>query len=445
MKIWISIFLFFNPLAFANVGEFYGLGSRNTSLSSATIAGRAGAFSGYINPAQVADQENKRLSFAMGVMYAKPAFKSIDDPVVKENDVNSDTTQYGSVNTSYPETFGQVFGLTAVLFPEWHNLSVGLVSYLPIENNLNIDTTDPYLPEYILYRTRTQRPQVDLAMGAQVSKGFLVGGGVEWGFSMTTRTDLFIQTDQSKSSSMRVSSSVKSKFRPYFGLLKKISDDHQSALGLVFRFPLKSPAYFEVDSGARALSGGPAALNFNYSATSTLQYDPLSVEFGLMTKVTSHSISFLQLEYQRWSQYQASAIEIKSCESRACGVVISNSSNPSATFRDIYIPKLGHEIFLNDDQKIRFGYSYRMGVIKEISTGENNQIDPNKHLVNLGFGQNWKNFLKSNLPVTMDVNFSLHYLESQSVKKASDSNIGSPGYDVGGFIYGGGVTFGLEI
>jgi hypothetical protein len=102
---------------------------------------------------------------------------------------------------------------------------------------------------------------------------------------------------------------------------------------------------------------------------------------------------------------------------------------------------------------LRFGYSYRPSILASIPVNAGNYVDPSKHIVDLGFGWNFRHFLGYDIPTHLDFNLSLQHLITQHIEKtagdetgaAGDSKIGSPEYNAGGNIYGGGVSLSMEL
>lgn len=313
---------------------------------------------------------------------------------------------------------------------------------------LYLDTGEAFLPEYALYRSRTQRPQLDLAVAANFSPWFSAGAGIHIAFALSNQADLFVPSSSSKSSSMRVRSSMKPKAGPYLGFLlappAATGSESSWSIGTVIRFPISSPVYFDVNSGAQQIFGA-AAIDFNLSATSILQYDPLTIELGTSVKLADRLRSFFQIEFQRWSQYQAPAIQITACKNKPCGLQVADSKNPSPEMKDIWVPKIAQEYAFNSVTTLRAGYSFRPSAVRGPSTGSSNLIDPPKHTFSLGVGFQFKTLLGRNIPCRLDLHAMYQSLVTQRISKTSETEIGAPGYSAGGKIYGGGVSLSLEL
>jgi hypothetical protein len=442
--------------ASANVGETFGFGARIMSLGGAGVAGGTESYSAYHNPAAlgIGMGPDKRLLFSYGLMSMTPNFLPINNVVtsnsfIADNQVGSPTM--GDVNTaSYRATLGQEVGLSYQILPEFYKLTVGIATFLPLNQLAYMDTGEAYQPEYVLYRSRTQRPQVDLGLGAELGNGISVGFGLHFAFSLTADAAVFINTKANSASSMKFASSVKPKVSPYLGFLYSPPESSSYSLGAVIRFPAASDATMALKSGAQVI-GPVGAVDFNFTATSAIYYDPWTLELGGSWEHLGFARAYAQLDYQIWSQFQPPALLVKQGELTPPSTQITPGAVPILPYVNIVIPRIGEEISLNDVSTVRLGYAYRPSFLADVSSGAGNYLDPPKHMVSLGLGLNYKRFLVFETATRLDFNLSYHALVSQHITKTAgneagdlaDKKIGSPGYDAGGNVLGGGVTLSL--
>ncbi len=448
----------------ANVGEMFGFGARMSALGGAGVADGLDSFTAYYNPAGLSLDSDKRLLFSWGIVLMQPSFNPISN-VVTQNNFNADTPpnspSYSDVdNSSYRNTFGQEIGLSYRLTDGKYNPTAGLVLFLPLDQVAFFDTGESYVPEYVLYRSRTQRPQIEIGGGVKVGRGFHLGAGVHFGFSLTSNASVFINTKSNTTSSMRFLSTFKTKASPYLGLLFTPEEAPKYSLGAVFRFPVSSDNTMTLNTAARAF-GDLAAIDFNFNAFSTLFYDPMSLELGGKWQHAERARLLAQLDYQFWSSFQPPALQIQQPQTTMCDppgacspstIQISPTILPSVKYVNILIPRVGEEIQISNVSTFRMGYAYRPSILAEIPNGSGNYLDPPKHMFNLGWGLSYKHFLGYPLATRIDFNLSYQALVTQYVTKATDNlneagqegyRIGYPGYNVGGSIYGGGITLAL--
>jgi hypothetical protein len=443
--------------ASANLGETFGFGSRTMSLGGAGVAGGTESYSAYHNPAALGAgaETGKRLLFSYGLVSMTPSFLPITSVItsnsfIGDNQVGSPTV--GNVDTtSYRATLGQEIGISYQLAPETYKLTIGIATFLPLSQLAYMDTGEAYQPEYVLYRSRTQRPQVALGIGGDLGKGYHVGAGLNFAFSLTADAAVFINTKTNSASSMKFASSVKQKVSPYLGFLFSNPDTSSYTLGAVVRFPSVSDATMTLKSGAQVI-GAVGALDFNFAATSAIYYDPWTLEFGGSWEHLGFARVYAQLDYQIWSQFQPPALLVKQGEViNPPSTAITPGSVPALPFINIVIPRIGEEITLNEVTTVRLGYAYRPSFLADVSNGAGNYLDPPKHMMNVGLGLNYKHFLGYDTETRIDFNLSYHALLTQHITKTAgdeagnlaDKKIGSPGYDAGGNVLGGGVTLSL--
>lgn len=454
---------FWGPqVASANVGLDYGFGPQTAALAGAGAAYGFGAFAAYHNPAGLPFQGTKRLKLQLGVKLMKPRFIEIDN-VVTENNYTSDQVTVSNVDTDYRSTLGQEFGLVYRLFPDSANLTFGMTGFLPLEQIAFMDSGETYVPEYVLYRSRTQRPQLELGFGADITPQFHVGAGLHFAFTLTGAGTVFLQTDTSIPSTMRISASLKPKVGPQFGVLytSEVTTPEEApryTWGAVLRTPVSSDNAIYLRSAGRFLGTGAGALDFHFDAISTLFYDPLTLETGATVLLAPNNRLYFQIEFQRWSKFEPPALLIvnptnEACTTGNCAIPISPGQLPILVYRDIWVPRLADEIQIGRIT-LRAGYAYRQSIFSDDGNGPSgagNYLDPSKHIFTAGAGIHFLHFLNFDVPCDIDFNLALHHLVTQHVVKTdgdeagtvTGSKIGAPGYDAGGNIFGGGVSLSL--
>jgi hypothetical protein len=443
-----------------------GFGSRTAALAGSGVSWGFEGYAAYSNPAGLGVMGSRRLVLSYGILDQTPNFTRIRG-VVTENSYVSDkpTPTTGDVDTGYRATFGQAIGLAYKLAPEFHDVTVGAAIYVPLAQTAYIDTGEIFEPEYFLYRARTQRPQFELGAGGEIGKGVRVGLGLHLSLAMTTNATAMLAINAGQSSSMRQASSVKPRIAPYLGVLLVSEPGREEqadvtdfgpkgshSFGAVLRFPLASESLTFLSSAATLAGGGTPAPDLNFTTRSTLYYDPLSLEMGGSYQYRENARAYLQLDYEAWSHYKIPAMSTvdASCTTSGCGITLQPIDTPSYRFHDIVVPRIAHEIQLG--RVIwRAGYSYHASILKDLSTGAGNYVDPPKHSLNLGAGLRFKHFLSFDEPFNLDINASYAILVHQHITKApgdevgnlSSEKVGSPGYDVGGKIFGLGVSLTL--
>jgi len=442
----------------------YGIGSRSSALAGAGVAWGSGAYWSWANPAALSTlspndsneskegaEKKRNLIFADSIVYMKPIFEPINGIVV-ENLYTSDKLRSADIDVNYRSTFSQALGLGFVLAPDFYKLSIGLTAVLPVESLAYFDTGEAFVPEYIQYRARTQRPQVEVGIGFEPVENLRFGLGLHVAYTLTSNATVFIQSGTGKSS-MRFAAAMKQKAAPNISV--HYSDPKSGdafTVGSVLRFPVASTNTMTLNSGAHIFPS-LRGLDFNFMALSTLFYDPLTWQIGTSVKWMSFARAYLQIDYEAWSKFEAPAlviqnVDVTSCTNGNCGIVPTPGANPAFSYKDIWVPRIAQEFDLTDSIQLRMGYSYRKSMIDGTPTGAGNYLDPDKHIFALGAGFKFDKLLGLGIPAELDLHGSYHHLPKKTVTKTAgneggdltDQKIGSPGYTYGGRVIGGGAT-----
>jgi hypothetical protein len=462
-RLLFALFLGFlvSTSASADVGSF-GFGSRTASLAGAGAAWGSDAFSAYANPAALSDAAKKKLQLSYGWLFMDPSFKPIQGITI-ENDFTSDQVRTGDVVDDYRSLLGQTIGAAALLAPDWHHLTAGITLFAPFDPLGAIDTGETYIPEYVLYRSRNQRPLIELGLSGKITPRLSAGIGLHIGYAITANGIAFLQTNTGTTSTMRVSASLKPKTSPNFAWLWQsetaASETGSWTLGQVIRMPHDAQATLSFSSGARAF-GSLAALDLRFGASSALFYDPLSIETGFSWHHSPQKRLILQLDFQNWANFERPALQIagqdtcsKTNPGDPCSPLLVNPTTlPALNLRNTFTPRIAEEIQF-EKTTLRLGYSFHPSIFTKAPSGSGNYLDPDKHNASLGYGWKFPSFLGWNTPAALDVHGSYQFLVSQQVTKtandeagtAGKTKIGAPGYTAGGNLWGGGATLTLEL
>ncbi|HLE01027.1 MAG TPA: hypothetical protein VJB59_12240 [Bdellovibrionota bacterium] len=442
----MALSLFWARTLWANAGDTFGLSSRSAALAQATTAWAFDGFAGYSNPAglplSTRPEDNRRMALTWSLLGMRPDFKPING-VTTTNSYTADRARTGDVDVSYRSTLGQAFGVSYRL-EDKAKATLGLVFFLPLNQLAYLDTGEVYTPEYVLYRARTQRPQMELAAGAELVPGFHAGAGLHVSFGLTSTADVLLQSGE-KPSTMKFRATLKPKAAPYFGFLFMPGLKNFS-LGGVLRLPVSANNDMVLESGLPVLG---QVVPFKFSVESAIFYDPLTIQLGTSWAATEHWRILAELDYQAWRNFKQPMVTLVGLPG---GNPISSSMNPTFSYRDIVIPRLAHEVSWGE-KIVRLGYAYRPSIFKDLPNGPGNYLDPPQHIVTAGLGLRFKRFLHFDTPCSLDFHAGYHHLVTQQIAKTpgdetgnpAESKIGAPGYDAGGKILGGGVSLSLAI
>lgn len=446
----LSLGLGFNHTAWANLLENVGANSSSAAMAGISAQGPGATTGALSNPALLSGSANRteRMKLQFSVVSLVPSMTDINNVVVANEYASGSTTpvSFGNVDNNYKATLGTVLSAN-YRFGDQQKWGAGIFAYIPTLQMFYSDSGEAFVPEYVLHRSRTQRPQIAFGGARSLSPTFSLGFGAQVAYSLTGNGNVLLNQNANDPSSMRFSASMKPLLQPYLGLAWEPSAKMQT--GFVFRFPRSSDINFTLNSGAR-IFGGTGALDFNLKAAAAMTYDPMAFELAQTMKLSDRVTAFGQVDVQFWNQFQPSAMNIE-CGAN-CVVAVNPSKNPAFDFRNIVIPRAGLEWKL-PHWTFRTGYYYRPGIIAQGSVnGAGNLLDPSRHSVSAGAGFSGPKFLEFDAPYTLDFHVQYQSLVSETVTKtsgneigAAGSKIGSPGYTVGGKLVGAGLSLTLQI
>lgn len=459
IRVSVLVFGFLIGSSHASLTELSSWGAVSGGLAGSGVSGiSSDALSMTLNPAHLStsfstlshENKNQRLQFTYGLIFLNTQLDSLSN-ITLQNSTTADATLKGDLHYDIDKIFGQIAGANYLLSDADWRPSLGFNTYLPINSILSVDSGEAYQPEYPLYRSRYQRPQVEIAFSGKIRQGIQLGMGLHIGTNLNSKGIATLQTDSQKPSQLRLISKAETRAAPSLGILlydfnKDIHDSFWS-FGFTTRLPLENANRLTIESQAYALLG--ADLGFNFSGKSALFYDPLTLTAGTTLHYLPTTKLILELQYAFWSQYQSPTIEIvdayNNCVGSGCGFQITKSNLAPLNIRNILIPRLAHEWTLRPGIQLRCGYSYKPSIFKSVPSASNSQnfLDPAKHTFSLGAGVQVNS--DATRPISLDFYTSLQTIRSQSVTKDQADLIGAPGYLTGGKILGGGVSLNITL
>jgi hypothetical protein len=365
-----------------------------------------------------------------GFEYLHPTFGSIDNVVIRNPQTSSEAaTVLGAVNQTYPDVFAQTLK-AKILLDEEKNAELTVQSFLPLNALTQVDTGNTYLPEYVLYRTEKQRPRLSILGEMNISDRFKVGAGLDLGFGVTTEATVFLQSGDGKYSNQRISASVKPRIIPMVVLVYE-----------QYRFLIKgeNKVAFTLNASAGANVFPPlnASFDITYAATSALFYDPWIFDLSRRYQLAAIGLNTwsvgIGLSYQLWTGYEQRAAVIKNISG-----TFSNGLSPAFKARNLLVPRVAIEKSFTR-QRWELGYEFKDSIFINTPSSNGNYLDPPRHSFSLGaifsFSSGWE--LGTSLLVSR--------LVPQSVVKLDSTEIGAPGYQASGWLYGGNINLTIPL
>jgi len=436
----ISLFTVISSIASANTGEIYGFGSRASGLGNTMLGGIKGGYGTYYNPAT--NSLLPGLNASLGIAYAKPKFLDIKSVTIANNATTADPGDViGDVDTDYLDYLTQSVGATFNFGERWKNLTVGATASMPIARVAYLDTGEPFLPEYFNYRSRTQRPQIFASMSVQALRKLHLATGLAIATNLSGSTRLVAGTPGNGLSYQRFASTIKPSVSPYFALY---TDPANYQLGAVLRMPSRAKIDIDTVANARFL-GSTGGIPMSLNSASSLYYDPLELDLAFGWNISNKDWLTVEGDWLQYAAFESPSLTVK----RSGGITLTESISNLPEMQNIIIFKTGYE---HHFEKItgRAGFYYRPSPVKN-NSGPGNLVDPAQAVFTLGAGIDLKKAGTTDHSITVDFHAQYHRLITKHITKtpgnevgtAGQTKIGSPGYDIGGNIYGGGVSISM--
>lgn len=443
MIILISLLLTFIPLSsHASTGEMYGFGSRSQALATTSISSALDASSTYYNPSMGSSIEGFKFNY--GLSYYHPEFLSIKNVVVSNSSTTADGQTNGDIETQgYLDHFSQAIAFNYTFSESTKYLSLGMLGSMPVARLAYLDTGDPFKPEYFNYRAQTQRPEFYLSLSFQPFTILNFGAGLAYNSNISSGANYTLSSSSGTQSFGRVNTTIKPTVSPYFGIYSEL--EHLD-FSTVFRTASKTKMNLDVTSNTRVLSSS-SDFPIQYTSTSVTYSSPPELSIAIAKEINKYIWATVELD---WLGYSHSETPGLSVTDNGSSIQIRNSVTIKPEMRDILVPKAGVEWSTTPSLKIRGGYSYRPSPIKD-ATAAGNYIDPGKHMYSFGAGLDLKQAGLTNRRFTIDLHAQYHKLIKQTIRKApgneagttGQSKIGSPDYEIGGKVFGGGISISM--
>lgn len=424
----IALLLAFFNFSNASVPEYFGTSAKSMGLGGQATGLSKDASNNYYMASQLA--YTNETSYSVNFFAVQSQFDSIENVVIRNQISTGDLTPViGNVDTE--DDLRMMLGLhgSFSLFKKWQT-KLGLSLFAPAGDLAEINSGDPFLPEYALYKSRYYRPQVfgNIIQRFNPTSPWAASLGVHAGFATSAETFLVTRLNGDTYPSW---AKAKVKVKPAIGLLASLSYKlERGYLGVAFQQGIKS----KLDANAVGLAplGGASSLAFAADISSLVAYDPMILRATWSHAFTTWKI-VTSLEYQFWDNYESSHLQI------ASGSVVNGTrSYEQLETQNIFIPKIGAEWRIDPKFSIRAGYFYRPTPLVKDHSLAGNTLDADVHALSLGLGY------MANIAgqgIEFSLGFQYQQLVSEHVEKVTTLEdgtpgqmIGSGGYDIGGSI-----------
>jgi hypothetical protein len=346
------LFLLLFPLmAQASFPEFFGASYSTTAIGNQSNLDSNDPSNNYYAPAVLAF--SKKVNALIQATVTETHFKSIANITKSNTSTSSGTPTTGGMSNNYPDLLSSAIHLALPIGYEDHGTlgTLGLSIFLPVGKLIETNSGNPFLPEYVLYRSRNDRTSIYLNFAHAKNDEWAFSFGTLLGFQATAdaRADISLNGTTTYGSSAQARAKIAPSLGVIVSIAKKIKENK-----VYFTYQQEMKSNFHVHAYGEITS--PTALSFDSNIDSVIFYDPHTFRLGGDYSFSSYQF-FYGLEYQLWSNYETPVIKIK----KNSGVMISSRDYEVISTRNTLNPRIGVKSNLTD----RWSYSCSCGISRK--------------------------------------------------------------------------------
>ena len=434
MKCLIVFLLLISSVAHASYPELFGASFSTSGIGNQANLNINDPSNNYYAPSILGFSD--KFNVLVQTTSTNTHFKAIDGIILTNSTNSNNAPTSGSARVDYPRFLGTALHLAVPVGGVRHLGTIGVSIFLPLGDITELNSGDPFAPEYITYHSRYQRTSSYLNFAKKFNDSWAWSVGTILGF----QTSAEVRTNMSLNGASYGSwARTQAKVTPSLGAIASVTRRFDSS-SLYFTYQqemksnLKTTVYGEITNPSLAL--------INSTMNSMVYYDPHTFRLG--SSFDQGNVEYYAgVEYQMWTNYKPPTVTIE----RTAGAVVPSSNYEKLNLRDTINPRLGIKFNLTDRWSTLLGAQYRMTPLKGDFSSSGNSIDVDTIVGTTGLQYRMVIWSKD---VHLGASFQYHKLQDKKVTKSSvqengtaGPKIGSPGYDVGGYILAGtlGVKF----
>ncbi|MFZ9000734.1 MAG: OmpP1/FadL family transporter [Bacteriovoracaceae bacterium] len=428
MKNLFFVFLLCASKLYAGPSDYMLQEGVNSFMARANAATDGKVYASKTNPAGLALHQKNQLGFNLNLTSYKLEDATRDPSATISSGISRDNYQASKAKSVSQYSLGLTLALS-------NNLVFGLSAFIPAEKLISIYTQTSNESNYLHFNDRTQRPEIYLAGGYELTDNFSFGAGLYLSMKANGLIQIGISENDAESRSLIDAKPV---LIPYIGSLYKNND---YLIGLSYRF-VNDPKTILGFQLSQNLSGN-ISVPINTDSNLVPIYDPAQITLGFGLQKENYE-SYFSLERVFWENYKAPIIELSGDIEDLTGDGIPEKS---ISFEDTWALRLGHnfknlfELF-NGQYSHLIGFEYHQGATKD-SPESIAILDTDKWVVSTGFELSLPS-LGSFSSGPVHLNFGVQYLTliKKTYRAESKSNVLQT-VQVGGNVLG--VAGGIKI
>ncbi len=426
----VCIVLCFWEVSYADVSRLFGIGRASYMAGISPI--ESNPYASELHPATMS-LSNSGWTWGWGVLGVSENFQDLFNIVVDNPQLGAPEVIRGSVNTDIEDVFLYTLGVNYKLKNSIWNWAFGFNVNVSSGSLIKAETKDIYRPQYALYRFDMQRTTASLSFSAIPLRRVAFGLGVTTYFLMGADVRSRLPSAQAhQTASMNLGVDVRARFAPLASLVWSISE--KDWLSFLYLGKRDYGMNMHVRSTLH-LIGGSAPIVFN--GVSQLFFDPsiYSLQYG--RKFNAFRL-ITEVEYQDWQETRGNVVYLsfntfkQSFEQRFVPI----------KYRSVWKGAVAGIWEVSDRWSMYLGYGYLPTPVPK-SDGELNFMDADRHILSLGaeYGLGSLSGLLVDSKAFLSFGAQSHFLEKVSVRKKKATDIGAPGYNIGGSI----INYSLNI
>lgn len=413
----LSLLMAAPSLLHAALPNMFGIGSRSMSMGMVSITDKSTPFQAYSHPASLGFID--RFQAEIGVLSTDVQLDDFPDGLVVDNQ--------GFATSGVLGGNGQTVGLAIPIGTKATHLTFAIAAYVPWDGISRVTGNPTNFPYYPMFQDITRNTYYTIAAGMRIWRGFSFGVGI----SSSLKTVAKYQFGQAASGNISASAAeVRSKAAPI------VSGLYRFSIPLIVGLQYRHRTFMETQINAELDT--TIAGKFTGTLTSFPFYSPTEVMLSVAGKPFARWYASADVLWVNWSDYP-----LPFSTGNIQDFTVGNNQR-TAGFTDEFVYRLGlQRSFVSEtwfqNVQLRGGYQYHPSPVPD-QTGDTNFADSNRHSLTFGVGSERPIFGSQYL--NLQAFFQWHKLVTRSFTKAPSSNIGAPGYQLGGHIlvYGLGAS-----
>lgn len=414
MNFLTYIILLTTNIAFASLAYDYGASASLFGLNGLSNFNEEDAVNAHALPALMANTDKSLFSINLNSIIFD--LKEFDNIIIASNINSSQTSPLFGGHDPNPTNSLLLSGHGSFKLFKSIPGKLNVSFYTPVDKIAEIQTGDPYLPEYPMLK-KLERFMFEFSYAHKFNNfSFSIGalGGIQ------SKGETFVVAKDNGSpvpSSAEITQNATPSLSLNFSLMKKTKNE---TVFFKFQDEVKSKLENDIDS---FLFAGGGTISINWQMSSLMFYDPRTIELGAEF-YPSDSMSILSsLEIQSWSGFETPKLNLK----QTGGILVSSDDEVNFTTKFVLVPTIALSQRF-DNYTLNYSYKYQPSPLGLFNNRNGNTIDLDRSILALGFS---RGFTIDQDKFNLSLGIQYHYLHPKEVNKSGNAEDGTSGEKIG--------------